>query len=103
MNNSKRLLAWQWIAIIAVVILLGGMTFLAGFGTGFGTGRVTAPQYASSAPVAASALVRPDATPAPAAASALPFLNQGEDVPPEFDLLWEAWSALEDDYYGDLP
>ena len=103
MNNSKRLLAWQWIAIIAVIILLGGMTFLAGFGTGFGTGRVTAPQYASSAPVAASALVRPDATPAPAAASALPFLNQGEDVPPEFDLLWEAWSALEDDYYGDLP
>ncbi len=63
-------------------------------------GASTAPQYASSA---ASALVRPDTPPAPASASALPFLNQGGDVPQEFDLLWEAWSALEKDYYGELP
>ena len=90
----------MWIGIIAVVILLGGMTFVAGFGTGFGTGRVTAPQYASSA---ASVLAHPDSPPAPAAASALPFFNQDGDVPPEFDLLWEAWAALEKDYYGELP
>ena len=94
MNNSKRGLPLQWIAVIAIAILLGGMMFVAGFGTGFGTGRVTAPHYASSAP---SALVRPDVTPAPASASALPFLNQGTDVPPEFDLLWGAWGALEKD------
>ena len=101
MNNSKRNRPLQWIAVIAIAILFGGMIFVAGFGTGFGTGRVTAPQYASSAP---SALVRPDTPPpAPAAASTLPFLNQGADVPPEFDLLWEAWDALEKDYYGDLP
>ena len=100
MNNSKRLVSWQWIGVIAIIILLGGMTFVAGFGTGFGTGRVTAPQYVASA---ASVLVRPDTPPAPAAASALPFLNQGGDVPQEFDLLWEAWDTLEKDYYGDLP
>lgn len=99
MNNPKRGFPLQWIAVIAIAVLLGGMIFVAGFGTGFGTGRVTAPQYASSAP---SALVRPEPPP-PAAASTLPFLNQGADVPPEFDLLWEAWDALEKDYYGDLP
>ena len=71
MNNSKRNRLLQWIAVIAIAILFGGMIFVAGFGTGFGTGRVTAPQYASSAP---SALVRPDTPPpAPAAASTLPF------------------------------
>lgn len=101
MNNSNRVLSWQWIGIIAIVILLvGGMTFVAGFGTGFGTGRVTAPQYASNS---ASALVRPDTPPAPAAASTLLFMSQSGDVPQEFDLLWEAWDALEKDYYGELP
>lgn len=101
MNNSKRGFPLQWIVVIAVAVLLGGMIFVAGFGTGFGTGRVTAPQYVSNA---SNALVRPDTTPpAPAVASTLPFLAQGSDVPPEFDLLWEAWDALEKDYYGDLP
>lgn len=99
MNDSKGGFSWRWIGVIAVVILLGGMTFVAGFGTGFGTGRVTAPQYASSA---ASVLARPDAPP-DAAASALPLFQQGDEVPEEFDLLWEAWNALEADYYGELP
>ena len=44
MNNSGKQLSLQWIVVGLVVIFLGGMTFLAGFGTGFGTGRVTAPK-----------------------------------------------------------
>ncbi len=49
MNNSGKQLSLQWIAVVLVVVLLGGMTFLAGFGTGFGTGRVTAPEGVVSA------------------------------------------------------
>ncbi|MFZ2360679.1 MAG: hypothetical protein WA040_15170 [Anaerolineae bacterium] len=36
-----------WLVIAVVVLLLGAMTFVAGFGAGFGTGRATAPQVAS--------------------------------------------------------
>ena len=28
--------------------------------------------------------------------------NAGE-LPEKFDLVWEAWNALEEDFYGDLP
>ncbi len=99
MKRSEKQPSVQWIVIVLVVVVLGGMTFLAGFGTGFGTGRVTAPELASAAPPA------PDRTGAQTRAT--PQAGQTEfaagDLPEKFDLVWEAWDALEQDYYGDLP
>lgn len=97
MRNSERKVPLLWLAVILIAVLLGAMTFLAGFGTGFGTGRMTAPELVSAAPPApdhAVAGTEPDAEPA--------ALEPG-DLPEKFDLVWEAWDALEEDYYGDLP
>ena len=91
MNNSGKQLSWQWIVVGLVVIVLGAMTFLAGFGTGFGTGRVTAPEGMVSAIQA-----RPTAE-----AGQTEFSTS--ELPEKFDLVWEAWNALEEDFYGDLP
>ncbi len=97
-----------------VIVLLGAMTFVAGFGAGFGTGRVTAPQTASmaAAPVAhemngGSEMynLRPTVTPRAASAptpTQAPTATSPE-VPEDFDLIWEAWNALEESFYGDLP
>ena len=95
-RNDHSLL--KWIVLIGVLILLGAMTFVAGFGTGFGTGRLTAPQLASLRP-AASVASEPDPESKPVA----PRLQTPGDLPEEFDLIWEAWDALEQDFYGDLP
>ena len=100
MNNSGKQPSLQWIAVVLVVILLGGMTFLAGFGTGFGTGRVTAPEGMVSA--APSAPDGTDAQARPTREAGQTELSAGE-LPKKFDLVWEAWGALEDDFYGDLP
>lgn len=102
MNSQNRSASsLKWIVFLLIAVLVSGMAFVAGFGTGFGTGRVTAPHYASSAP---SALTRPDGPPEPAAsADTLPFLQDSQEIPEEFDLVWEAWEALEQDYYGELP
>lgn len=91
-----------WIVVIGVILLLGGMTFVAGFGAGFGTGRATAPQLAS---LAASGYGPVDfgAEPAGAATAAPAAVPAAGSVPEDFDLIWEAWEALEDSYYGDLP
>ena len=100
MNNSGKQLSLQWIVVVLVVILLGGMTFLAGFGTGFGTGRVTAPEgVVSAAPPAPD---RADRQVGPTPAAGQTELSAGE-LPKKFDLVWEAWDALEEDFYGDLP
>ncbi len=91
-NNTM----WKWVAAIAIIAILGGMTFLAGFGVGFGTGRVTAPQLASAEPNAYERTTGPS----------FPDLRRnqaGSDLPGEYDLIWEAWDALEEDFYGDLP
>ena len=94
MNQSRNSM-WQWIVVFAVVLALGGMTFVAGFGAGFGAGRVTAPKltYVQPASGASGAV----GTPTPWMSS------KAGDLPKEFDLVWEAWDALEEDYYGDLP
>jgi carboxyl-terminal processing protease len=99
MNNSSSTI--KWILVLAAVITLGAMTFVAGFGAGFGTGRITSPELAAQSAAVVMppdggsvALPRPSGTNSSAAES---------ERPEEFELLWEAWKALEEDYYGDLP
>lgn len=100
MNNSGKQLSLQWIVVGLVVIFLGGMTFLAGFGTGFGTGRVTAPEGMVFAGLPDSG--GSDMQARPTAETGQAEFSPGE-LPEKFDLVWEAWSALEEDFYGDLP
>jgi carboxyl-terminal processing protease len=105
--NSRKTSPLFWIVVAVVVVTLGAMTFVAGFGAGFGTGRVTAPQVASlaAAPLleeanglrpTVSPRTTPTATPVRGPAAA-------QDTPEDFDLIWEAWQALEESFYGDLP
>lgn len=90
--------AVKWILLGVALIGLGAMTFLAGFGVGFATGRVTAPQLAALEP---GAYQRP--TPVPLRPNPQRNHNQGSKLPDEFGLIWEAWGALEEDFYGELP
>lgn len=96
-NNYSTL---KWLMVLAAVVVLGGMTFLAGFGAGFGTGRVTAPQVAAARPADAQP---PIGRPASAATPTSQPTATPAELPEEFDLIWEAWKALEEDFYGDLP
>ncbi len=107
--NTRKSSPLVWIVVLLAIILLGAMTFFAGFGAGFGTGRVTAPQVAAmgaaavesgSAEARPTGILRPtpaaDPTDAPAAAGS-------QETPEDFELIWEAWEALEESFYGDLP
>jgi carboxyl-terminal processing protease len=92
--------------VAVVVVLLGAMTFVAGFGAGFGTGRVTAPEVASlsAAPVESEANgSRPTATPRAVASPSGAPASAVAEAPDDFDLIWEAWEALDESFYGDLP
>ncbi|HIC90151.1 MAG TPA: S41 family peptidase [Anaerolineae bacterium] len=98
---------WIYIVAIVVVALINGATFFAGFGAGFGTGRLTAVQVAAvmSGP-------SPDDVRHGADLSSSPVLSteggafsraRGEVQPPEFQVFWEAWQILKEEYYGKLP
>jgi carboxyl-terminal processing protease len=89
-----------------VVVLLGAMTFMAGFGAGFGTGRVTAPQLAAlnAAPLEREANGDgPTATPRSVVSPSVASASATAETPEDFDLIWEAWEALDESFYGDLP
>jgi carboxyl-terminal processing protease len=108
--NTRKTSPLVWVVVVMVVLTLGALTFFAGFGAGFGTGRVTAPQVAVATPL----IIRPDgsalggrATPAPdpADAPAAPAAPAASNLqtPEDFELIWEAWHALEESFYGDMP
>lgn len=92
----------KWLVVFLVLIVLGSMTFVAGFGTGFGTGRVTAPR-ADASQLAAVTGSTGGSHQANGSAIARPTPAAPGRLPEEFDLVWEAWDALEEDFYGDLP
>ena len=61
---------------------------------------------AFSAGYIARAIQAPAGTPAVAAATAPPspqITFSDEDVPPEFNVFWEAWAFIEQEFYGELP
>lgn len=105
-GNSANL---NYLLIAFVALGIGAMAFLAGFGAGFGTGRLTAPSRNTVAAVAeppsnasGPAQPTPRLQPPPTPAVSAPDGALGQ-LPEEFDLVWEAWQALEEDFYGDLP
>ena len=61
---------------------------------------------AFSAGYIARAIQAPAGTPTVAASTAPPspqITFSDEDVPPEFDVFWEAWAFIEQEFYGELP
>lgn len=108
MNSSKNS-PIVWLIAGLAAILLAGMTFMAGFGVGFGVGRTTAPRIAQVTQAPGNAnpgTTRPTATPR---AQATPVTGAAQSdvttaaAPQDFDLIWEAWDALDKSFYGDMP
>ncbi|MDW8098017.1 MAG: S41 family peptidase [Anaerolineae bacterium] len=100
-----------------MLISITGSAFLLGFGTGFSVGRWTAPSSPrTSAGIALpleaakpqpTATPRPNATPTTEASTTGLTSGDEEDPllkqPEEFRVFWEAWHALQRDFYGELP
>lgn len=106
--NTRKTSPLLWVVAALAIVLLGAMTFMAGFGSGFGAGRITAPKAVVQAPAAGALSAAGDraapgnrATPAPEPADAPAAVDAA--APDDFELIWEAWDALEKSFYGDMP
>ena len=95
------------LTVAALVAAVAVVAYLVGFGSGYYTARLTMPVAApQTAPLQPSAGVTP-AAPAPSptrsptrATPLAPTSNDEEEV---FQVFWEAWKLLKDEYFGDLP
>lgn len=81
--------------IAFVGLLIAGGAFVAGFGTGAVLAPLS-PDAAAAEEAPISLLPLPTATPTVS-------LQPTEDEEAAFDLFWEVWHILEDEYYGELP
>ena len=103
------------LVISVLVALITGVAYLVGFGSGYGAGMMNAPRAAAAVQVfptapstEATPTPRPTLPPAPtrvprAPATATPSRNATSDEAAAFQVFWEAWGLLKDEYYGDLP
>ena len=97
------------LVISVLVALVTGVAYLAGFGSGYNAGPVNAPREVAVQPIAptlpasestptarppVSTRVPPRTTVTPAASS---------DETAAFQVFWDAWQLLKDEYYGSLP
>lgn len=96
--SSRKTSPWLWLVAVLAILILGAMTFIAGFGVGFATRSVTAQQVASVPGPSEVGGSNPSSS-----VQTLPAAGANITVPDNFDLIWEAWDALEKDFYGDLP
>ncbi len=83
--------------VVVLVTLLTGTAFLAGFGTGalyesISAGRAQAARPTEEAPAP------PGPSPSPE-----PSAPEDEEIRQAFDIFWEAWHIVEQEYYGELP
>jgi carboxyl-terminal processing protease len=97
------------LVISVLVALVTGVAYLAGFGSGYNAGPINAPrevavqQIAPTLPASESTpTARPPAsTRVPPRATATPAASSDEEA--AFQVFWEAWQLLKNEYYGDLP
>jgi carboxyl-terminal processing protease len=98
------------ITAVLVAVIMGGL----GFATGFLTHAVLVADAPGAAPTpVVQAGIEPtaqgtsptSATPAPSQTASAPVPTM--EIPPAsgttFDLFWEAWDLIQQDYYGELP
>ena len=98
MNTNRRSILRLLLALI-LLTFVGTTAFVAGFGVSLFT------EYQDILPVPtvapATSMPRPET---PEATSPSPTLPPDADADQEqFQLFWEAWRLVEDNYYGDLP
>jgi carboxyl-terminal processing protease len=97
------------LAVAALVAVVAVVAYLVGFGSGYYAARLTAPVAAlQTAPLqpsagATSAAPAPSPTRSPARATPTPPAGASDDEEQAFQVFWEAWKLLKDEYYGDLP
>ncbi len=103
------------LVISVLVALVAGVAYLVGFGSGYSAGVMNAPGAVAavqSSPAAPSIEATPTPRPTlPAVptraprATATPAASSGasSDEEAAFQIFWEAWRLLKDEYYGDLP
>jgi len=97
------------LAVAALVAVVAVVAYLVGFGNGYYTARLTAPVAAlQTAPLQPSAGATPagpapSPTRSPARATPTPPAGASDDEEQAFQVFWEAWKLLKDEYYGDLP
>ncbi|HUT18171.1 MAG TPA: S41 family peptidase [Anaerolineae bacterium] len=110
MNADK---APRYILLTILLLIGAALFFVAGLGTGLYVAQsavlvqlpaTTAPTAALSTTSPTPTLPEPTATPAPMP-TALPTPTRAvtEDQAKPFDIFWEAWEILRDQFYGELP
>jgi len=97
------------LVISVLVALVTGVAYLAGFGSGYSAGPVNAPREVAVQPIAPT-LPASESTPTakppvstrvPPRTTATPAASSDETA--AFQVFWEAWQLLKDEYYGSLP
>ena len=97
------------LVISVLVALVTGVAYLAGFGSGYSAGLINAPrevavqQIAPTLPASESTPTArpPVSTRVPPRATATPAASGDEEA--AFQVFWEAWQLLKNEYYGSLP
>jgi carboxyl-terminal processing protease len=75
---------------LIVMIVLAVLVVVGAFSAGYVTRAMQSPAWGPS-------VAENTAPPAPQ------VVFSDEDVPPEFDVFWEAWAFIEQEFYGDVP
>jgi carboxyl-terminal processing protease len=97
------------LAVAALVTAIAVVAYLVGFGSGYYAARSTAPvaalQITPLQPPAGATPEIPPPSPTRPAVRATPTFPTGASADEEqaFQVFWEAWNLLKDEYYGDLP
>lgn len=97
------------LVISVLVALVAGVAYLVGFGSGYSTGAMNAPREVAVqqiAPTLPASELTP--TPRPPASTRVPprataTRSASNEEEAAFQVFWEAWKLLKDEYYGDLP
>ncbi len=97
------------LVISVLVALVTGVAYLAGFGSGYSAGPISAPREVAVQPIAptlpaseSTPTARPPvSTRVPPRATATPAASGDEEA--AFHVFWEAWQLLKNEYYGTLP
>ena len=97
------------LVVAALVALIAGVAYLVGFGSGYYAASAAAPTAAAQAtpnkPAPAETPV-PSAEPPtlpPVRATPTPSTGPSSEEEQAFEVFWEAWKLLQEEYYGELP
>jgi carboxyl-terminal processing protease len=105
MDNDTRNTI-KFVLASAVLLILLSATFLAGFGSAYLlTGSGALPTWLTPAPVAAPTATLPTELPTEErpATTQTPLPTPANEDEATFQLFWEVWGLVQDNYYGELP